>query len=259
METNPFTTNQSSQQHQGVWPNRFVAEFQAHIRQGLLEHGTDVDRNDADPMGDGDQSPIVFTKHKKGDQLHRQQFYRDLFATGGDLVTIGDKGMLSPFALSCIFGNYAKVKKMLEKAASTHPEEPSPDLIRLLETRESSMRLSPIMLIIAMGKIMASHDPKALEAGQLKVVKLLLKYGARPDAKDVCGKVRMCKETIFRPIHRLATKGTLATHASFPIIKTVCHYGMGEMATPMTMAAVDMCIDAHRSSHLFGKKVCCVD
>jgi hypothetical protein len=207
METKQHTTT-----HQGMRPNSFVAVFQARIRQGLLEHGTDVDRNDADPMGDGDQSPILFTKNKQGDQQERQQFYRDLFATGGDLVTIEDKGMLSTFAVCCIFGNHSRVQTMLEQAASTNPEEPSSDLIRLLETRESSMRLSPIMLIIAMGKIMASHDPTALEAGQLKVVKLLLKYGARPDARDVCGKVRTHKDTIFR--FAKERKCALATHGT---------------------------------------------
>ena len=53
---------------------------------------------------------------------------------------------------------------------------------------------------------------------------LLLRYGARPDARDVCG-------------------------------KTVCHYGAGAMATEMTMDVVERAASAYHSSYFFGKKV----
>jgi hypothetical protein len=52
----------------------------------------------------------------------------------------------------------------------------------------------------------------------------LLSYGARPDARDVCG-------------------------------KTVCHYGAGAVATEMTMAVVKQASAAYKTSHLFGKEV----
>jgi len=51
-----------------------------------------------------------------------------------------------------------------------------------------------------------------------------LSYGARPDARDVCG-------------------------------KTVCHYGAGAMATDMTLAVVERAAAAYETSHLFGRQV----
>jgi hypothetical protein len=63
-----------------------------------------------------------------------------------------------------------------------------------------------------------------VHAMQLSVVKVLLEYGARPDALDVCG-------------------------------KTACHYGMGVMATETTIHAAEYCIQAHASSQFFGKEV----
>jgi len=81
------------------------------------------------------------------------------------------------------------------------------------------MRLSPLLCVVSVGKngIVKAED-------HVKVVKLLLLYGARPDAKDVVG-------------------------------KTVCHYGAGAMATDMTIEVVRMCSAAAESSHLFGKEV----
>lgn len=69
-------------------------------------------------------------------------------------------------------------------------------------------------------------DPKYHE-GQLKNVELLLRYGARPDAKNVTG-------------------------------KTVCHYGSGLKATETSLAMVDMCIPAAASAFLFAKKFNCL-
>jgi len=93
-------------------------------------------------------------------------------------------------------------------------------MIKLLETRDTSMRLSPLLLIVSAGKNVVDQ-PYMDHKG---AAKLLLKSGANPFAKDVLG-------------------------------KTVAHYGAGAMATPMTLEVVDMCILAARSSHLLGKDV----
>jgi hypothetical protein len=50
-------------------------EIKAQIRDSLKRHGTNVDMNDADPTGDGDQSPVRLDHSGK-------QVYRDLFAAG---------------------------------------------------------------------------------------------------------------------------------------------------------------------------------
>lgn len=52
-----------------------LAELRAKIRKQLARHDTDMRLNDADTMGDGDQSRIMMN-------YSRKQVYRDLFATG---------------------------------------------------------------------------------------------------------------------------------------------------------------------------------
>lgn len=47
----------------------------SEIRKKLKKYGTDVDRNDADPTGDGDQSAVTLSDSGK-------QVYRDLYGTG---------------------------------------------------------------------------------------------------------------------------------------------------------------------------------
>jgi hypothetical protein len=200
-----------------------LAKKRNKIRQGLRKHGTNVDRNDADTTADGDQAPIHLNYAGK-------QFYRDLFGNGGDLEEHAEFGRLSQFGVACITGEVEYVETSLKQANSSgsnsnsDPSKPSKDLIRLLETRETSMRVSPLLMMVSMGKNIPNPDPERLAQRQLTIAAMLLKYGARPDAKDVCG-------------------------------KTVCHYGAGQMATAMTMQVVDMCIPAAQSCHFFGKDV----
>ena len=52
-----------------------VLKLREEIQEKLKRHGTDVDKNDADPTGDGDQSPIDLDHDGK-------QGFRDLFASG---------------------------------------------------------------------------------------------------------------------------------------------------------------------------------
>jgi hypothetical protein len=193
------------------------------IRDRLRRFGTNVDGNDEDPTGDGDQSLIRLNYSGK-------QVYRDLFGEGGDLQEHAQFGALSEFARACIQGSEETVETLLKHASrdavgsSSDPSKPSEALIRRLETRETSMRLSPLLMIVSMGKNVGGGNQERLAQGQVAVAKILLKYGARPDAKDVCG-------------------------------KTVCHYGAGQMATDMTMKIVDMCVPAAQSSHFFSKEV----
>jgi hypothetical protein len=195
----------------------------AKIRQGLRAHGTNVEQNDGDPTGDGDQSPVHLDENGK-------QFYRDLFAEGGDLNECVEANVISTFGKYCVSGNARAVKSMLQEANNNYKDaedkeqaQPSAALIQLLETRETSMRFSPLLMVVSMGKNLEARD-STTRPGQLEVVRLLLEYGARPDAKDVCG-------------------------------KTVCHYGAGAMATIVTLEAVDMCMEAAESNHFFEKEV----
>lgn len=193
-----------------------LRRLQADIRQRLRTHGTDVDLNDRDPTGDGDQSPILLNHSGK-------QVYRNLFAEGGDIAQCGQADQISRFAVACVMGIFPYVEEALEEA-DDDPAKPSDRLIQLLETRETSMRLTPLLLIVSAGKNIVDPSADRLSRRQVKLAQILLRYGARPDAKDVCG-------------------------------KTVCHYGAGMMATQMTMDVVTMCIEAAESSYLFGEEV----
>ena len=102
----------------------------------------------------------------------------------------------------------------------TQPYSISKELLAVLEKRETSMRLSPLLLIVSAGKNLRSN---AILRHQ-DVAKLLLKSGSNPGAKDVMG-------------------------------KTVVHYGAGAFGTKMTLDVLDMCIRAAKSHHMFGKEV----
>ena len=125
-------------------------------------------------------------------------------------------------------------------------------MIELLETRETALRLSPLLLVFCMlhkvGIVMmnktdssTSGDNHAaknrttatetwtkyieqLEQNLVKVVVELLRYGASPVAKDVCG-------------------------------RTVYFYGASKYATPRSLKAVTMCSNAAMSAQYFGKEV----
>ncbi|KAL3794265.1 hypothetical protein ACHAWO_006509 [Cyclotella atomus] len=84
------------------------------------------------------------------------------------------------------------------------------------------MRLSPLLLIVSMGKGIGIVGGK--QQRHQDVAKLLLRAGANPLAKDVFG-------------------------------NTVVHYGAGTLATQMTLEVADMCIRAAKSHHLSGKDV----
>jgi len=213
--------------------SRPVHEQRRIMREKLRTHGTDVDLNDRDLMGDGDQSPIHLDEAGK-------QVYRDLFAAGGDIVSEYndfairrslDTPIHKMFAFSCSSGQYELIKHHLELANSelkARKGTVDPALRYLLESRVTSMRLTPLLVIVSLGKgaekVLPADQLRFVTENQLKVARLLLLYGARPDCRDVCG-------------------------------KTVIHYGSGIMATEMSMEVARWCSAAYPSSHLFGKEV----
>ncbi len=200
-----------------------LVDQKALIRDVLTRQcNTDCQMNDANPLGDGDQSLI---RSDNG-----RQAAREIWAIGGDIEghlyemsrdkqnndnNNNDSNSLSTyFPLFCVMGDSAKVSNILQQTDKK-------DLKNILEKRFTSMRLSPLLLTIATGKnLLYARE----HSDHVKVVKLLLQYGAQPYAKDVVG-------------------------------KTVCHYGAGCMATDDTLEAVAMCIEAAKSAHMVGKQV----
>jgi hypothetical protein len=158
------------------------------VRQNLGLHGTNIAKNAADPMGDGDQLPIRKAVHA---QLHR-----DVWSTGADVQYQLLHSGFSRFVIACIFGSAERCKKMLEEC----PDQDA--RTDLLETRFSLLRLSPIFFAaIGFGTIRAVGGASNDGSGNVEVVRLLLKHGARPDARDVCGKtiIHYCCGPLCKP------------------------------------------------------------
>mmetsp|Transcript_95754 Transcript_95754/g.194685 ORF Transcript_95754/g.194685 Transcript_95754/m.194685 type:complete len:577 (+) Transcript_95754:64-1794(+) len=186
------------------------------VREMLMDNGTDLSINDSDPTGDGDQSLI--------ESEDKRNFVRRVFAIGGDVEGHYIQRGFSNFALGCLVGDISstslEIKELKKKMRDATEFQPCwKEMNELLERRETSMRLSPLLLLVSVGKNVGDD-----RESQIAVAKVLLLNGARPDAKDVLG-------------------------------KTVCHYGAGAFSTPMTLDIVDMCIRATKSVHFYGKEV----
>ena len=207
-----------------------LQEQRQQIRQGLVDYGTDCDLNETDKamLEDGDQTPIATTEGR--------DFARNLWCTGAEVGAMLNSPNrlvegLSPFKMFCMQGNVAQVERMLKEAVTSNANSngdgrPPSKLTHLLEFRESSLRLSALLTIQSVGKNFAAAVPGGAKRNQCQedCARLLLKYGACPDAKDVVG-------------------------------KTVIHYGAGRMANDTSMKICDMCIRAHKSACLYDQEV----
>ena len=193
-------------------------EQKATIRRALLDMGTDCALNDSDPMGNGDQS-MIQTNAKR-------DAARELFAIGGDMEGHFSNGKLSPFMFSCVTGQVENVRMTLEDetARLEQPWSQQVSLKKLLDTRETSLRMSPLLLMVSLGRRIITRGGDEITSPLLATAKLLLEYGATPNVQDVLG-------------------------------KTVVHYGAGAMADNMSMELSDMCIEASKSINLYAKEV----
>ena len=189
------------------------------IRKLVVLSGTDAAANDADPYGDGDQSPA----EKRGEA--GRQVLRELFALGGDLESHMRpiRGGFSDFALMCCLGDAGGVERALGRT-----EAGSDERMRLLERRETGCRLSPLLLTVALSKhkgyICSLHGVHEEDTRYLNTVKVLLRYGARPDCRELSG-------------------------------KTFVHYGAGSHALSETLEMTSHVHEAAKSSRYFGCKV----
>lgn len=195
-----------------------LSEQQAIMEKLLIRSGTDLKRNKNDAFGNGDQTPVS--------DVQKRAVLRKLWSHGGDFNEVMSGRALSPFASAVVRGEAKLVEEMLAKT-----EVASDERHRLLELRETGMRLSPMLLLIAIGAKNIMQGTYAYfiadmtgKPQHLEVAKILLKYGARPDSCDVTG-------------------------------KNACHYGAGCMATQLSMDIVALCMEAYPSDAYFGQKV----
>ena len=137
--THTITQNVNSMEVNKLLENlgtpRAIQETSATIRKLLELAGTDLEQNDNDPFGDGDQSGCG---HLGLTGESTRQILRSLFAQGGDLDSyLCFKGGFSPFGYACATGDVSKVENML-KVTETGSEERR----QLLERRETGMKKS---------------------------------------------------------------------------------------------------------------------
>jgi hypothetical protein len=191
-----------------------IEEQKRIIRKLLKNTGTDVALNESDPYDDGDQTPVV------GEP--RAQVHREIWGIGADVAShLRNPRCMSEFVMHCIQGKTQLVETILKKASLEERR-------KLMEKRETSFRLSAILFVIAISKypeiVEQATGRRMADMDFIGVAKVLLKYGARPDIKDVSG-------------------------------KTVAHYGVGSMATKVTLQLADYCIQAAKSCKHFGETV----
>eukprot|EP00571_Detonula_confervacea_P014415 CAMPEP_0172302324 /NCGR_PEP_ID=MMETSP1058-20130122/4040_1 /TAXON_ID=83371 /ORGANISM="Detonula confervacea, Strain CCMP 353" /LENGTH=587 /DNA_ID=CAMNT_0013012749 /DNA_START=116 /DNA_END=1879 /DNA_ORIENTATION=- len=217
------------------------AEAHAVVTKVALLAGTDVDMNDADPYGDGDQSPVSVGGEESADIMSRfremagpshggefdkaepaRQVIRELWSAGGDLESYLKFGGFSSFATSCCLGDSKAVKRAIKGTVE------GDERVHLLERRESGMRFTPLLLCIAISKVRGYvcqiTGAREADMDHLGVVKILLLHGARPDCKELAG-------------------------------KTAVHYGAGSRATADSLKMTDYSFHAAKSAAYFGKRV----
>ena len=108
-----------------------------------------------------------------------------MFASGGDIHFYMTGDGLTDFAYNCVKGDIRAVEKALKRAS---PER----LVELLEYRQTSMRLSSLLLAVALSKHkdhvarVSNCDVGGMD--HVGVVRTLIRFGAHPGAKDVTGK-----------------------------------------------------------------------
>ena len=199
---------------------RSLPEMRSIMRRVVELSGTAVEKNDSDPYGDGDQSGVG--RLGLGGESTRQ-ILRELFSQGADLGIQLVKRQYSSFAIGCASGNVKAVERFILAT-----EKGSEERQQLLERRESGLRLSPLLIAVAHSKgklhVSMAMGMQIKDMDHVGVVRMLLRHGARPDARELTG-------------------------------KTMSHYGAGMMATEETLMMNDYCVDAAKTSAYFGKEV----
>ena len=142
--------------------------------QRLQEEGTDVARNEADPFGDGDQTPV----HFEGAGCAHSA----LWAAGGNLFDLVQEDKVPQVVIHFLSGNVSEIRAALESARA-HDR-----MAEFLEIRFGLLRSTPLMLVVmGCGQGIRCDDSSA-RFDFLETMQLLLDAGARVDARDLCGK-----------------------------------------------------------------------
>jgi hypothetical protein len=136
--------------------------------------GTDVSKNNASPFDDGDQSKIIldlphFSKYNWFEKVNN--------CIGAHNATKLFTANLSSHPLLRLIqsGDIDAVEKQVLES-----EFGSKERTRLLEGRDNPFRCPALLL-------MARAENGMGNGNTVNIVRVLLQYGARPDARDICG------------------------------------------------------------------------
>ena len=147
----------------------------------LGRNGSDLEKNRTCPTGDGDQSPLRGSKAQK---------HRSVWSAGGNIFELLRRDDLPAFVTGCILGSIDMCRDFLTCVAMCTPE----DKLSTLETRHSILRLPPLFCVLIgyvrlqSALVAAGKEGMGKQREFLDIMKLLLKHGARCDARDLCGK-----------------------------------------------------------------------
>lgn len=105
--------------------------------------GTNVEMNENDPFGNGDQREVG-ERTMAGEPT--RQILRNIFSRGGDLEHYLIFKAFTPFMMACAIGNLKTVERLVRATAEGE------ERIQLLERRETGMRMSPLLVTLAFSR-----------------------------------------------------------------------------------------------------------
>jgi hypothetical protein len=181
--TTPVADMQMEAAHAQELLGKFVEMFQnasddAKRRDIFLRAvsltGTDVSKNNDNPFDDGNQSKIILDLP----HLSKYNWFEKVnnCIDEHNATTLFTANLSShPLLRSCQSGDIDAVEKRVLEA-----EVGSKERTRLLEWRDNSFRCPALLL-------MARAENGMGNGNTVNIVRVLLQYGARPDARDICG------------------------------------------------------------------------
>lgn len=165
-----------------------------------LSLSTDIEANARDPHGDGDQS-----RHKA--ESPAGKILREVWTSGADYSDVMNEGTSIIHRLA-VFGDIRSLGKLLNRSDDVERH-------RLLEKRISVLRVTPLMAAVTARRYLPKEAlQKIPRQRHVEIAKLLLKAGARTEAKDVAGHTALHKAV-----------GEFATPTSWAIAKEILQAG----------------------------------
>ena len=159
---------------------------QRRAQRKFLRTIMDVDLNDRDTHGNGDQSHVV-AGHPNVDPGYQ---LRNLWSTGFDFNPLNPSNGLSSFCRHCFTGNEEGVKQLIAAARQQGPPGSSNPVHLLINRRESMLRMNGLLTVASGARTIPAVAPQLMSGPRnpLGTMRALLATGvADQHAKDIAG------------------------------------------------------------------------